>query len=87
MKRVKLPPPLKGYERSFVQCKQRGCGRVYYKDYVPYSLSNPVMWTDCGHSIGHHDYNLRDITEAEFHRLRIKELRKASKERLEELLE
>lgn len=87
MKRVKLPPPIKGFKRKFVQCKQRGCGRVYYQDYVPYSLGMPVMWTHCGHSIAHRDYNLRDITEAVFHRLRIKELRKISKEKLAKMLE
>lgn len=86
-KRVKLPPVMQGYERKFVQCKERSCGRVYYKDYVPYSFSVGIQFTHCGHSIGHRDYNLRDITEAEFHRLRIKELRKQSKEKLAELLE
>jgi hypothetical protein len=70
-----------------VQCKAPRCGRVYYTDFVPYSLSNPVMWTHCGHSIGHHDYNLCDITEAKFHERRVKELRKESEERLAELLE
>ena len=79
MKKVKLPPPLKGYTRKYCQCKE--CKRVYYKDYVPYSLSNPVIFTLCGHSLGYEDYNLRDITEAVFHRLRTKELEKAFKEK------
>lgn len=85
--RAKLPPLLSGYQRKYVQCKQRGCGRVYYQDFIPYALSAPLMWTHCGHSVGHRDYNLRDITEAVFHRLRIKELRAQSKKRLAELLE
>lgn len=38
----------KGYQRAFVQCKE--CKAMAYYDYVPYSLSNPIMTTPCGHS-------------------------------------
>lgn len=55
---------------------------MYYRDYVPYSLSNPVIWTHCGHSLGHRDYNLEDITEAKYHALRVKELRVEERKRL-----
>lgn len=41
-----IPEPLPGYKRSWLRCKRHG--RPYYRDYVPYSLSNPVMWLDCG---------------------------------------
>lgn len=85
--RVKLPPVSKGYRRNFVQCKQLDCDRVYTWDYVPYSLSNPVVYTECGHSIGHRDHNLREITEAAFHRLRVKELHVISKRNLAARLE
>ena len=40
----KVPP---GEKRQWKKCKT--CSRVYYRDYVPFSLSNPVMWTECGH--------------------------------------
>jgi hypothetical protein len=38
---------LRGYERQFVMCKR--CGKKAYYDYVPYSLSNPIMTTPCHH--------------------------------------
>lgn len=64
MKRVRLPRVAKGYRRRFVRCKR--CRRVYYYDFIPYSLSSPMMVTNCGHSIGARDYGLKDITEADF---------------------
>ena len=46
--RFRMPDaPCPGYKRQWIACKQ--CGRVSYYDYVPYSLSNPVMTLPCGH--------------------------------------
>ena len=86
MKRVKLPPVPRGHVRTYCRCKQKNCGRVYYRDFVPYSLGGRFLDVPCGHSIGHRDWNLKDITEAEFHRLRIKELRAAARESVSEKL-
>ena len=45
--------PLTGRtERKFVKCKR--CKAKSYYDYIPYSLSNPLMVPDCGHSF--YDY-------------------------------
>ncbi len=45
--------PLTGRtERKFVKCKK--CKHKAYYDYIPYSLSNPLMVSDCGHS--YYDY-------------------------------
>lgn len=44
-----LPAPLPGYKRTFEQC--RTCDRVYFRDYVPYSLSNPILTLPCGHGL------------------------------------
>lgn len=85
--RVKLPPVRKGYARAFKRCKQKGCGRVSYYDYVPFSLSRPIMTTVCGHGATMCDYDLEDVTEAEWHRLRIKELKMLAKKDLQERLE
>jgi hypothetical protein len=62
--RVRLPRIAKGYKRKFVRCKR--CRRVYYYDFVPYSLSKPLLAIPCGHGIGARDYNLTSITEAEY---------------------
>lgn len=70
---VKLPPVKRGMKRVYRRCKARGCGRAYYFDFIPYGLGSGVMWTDCGHSIGVHDYNLTDITWNEFQRRHAKE--------------
>lgn len=42
-------PLSRGYERKFVKCKK--CRIMAYYDFVPYSLSNPVMAASCGHDI------------------------------------
>lgn len=39
-----------GYVRCYEQCVK--CGRVYYRDYVPFSLSNPILTLPCGHGVG-----------------------------------
>ncbi len=52
-KAVNKENPLTGkYKRAFVKCKK--CKARSYYDYIPYSLSNPLMVTDCGHS--YYDY-------------------------------
>lgn len=44
---LKERPLLKGFRRSYVRCRR--CGKRSYYDYVPYSLSNPIFTTPCGH--------------------------------------
>lgn len=51
-----LGPKLsQGKNRQWVKCKE--CGNVAYYDYVPYSLSNPIMIPPCGHGITQPFYN------------------------------
>lgn len=45
-----IKPPLPGYKRDWVRCNS--CASVYHRDYVPYSLSNPVLALPCGHGVG-----------------------------------
>jgi hypothetical protein len=40
-------PLAPGYARSYDQCKT--CERIYYRDFVPFSLSSPVITLPCGH--------------------------------------
>jgi len=42
-------PPFSGWKRQWLQCHK--CGFLQYYDYLPYSLSNPVMWSACGHEL------------------------------------
>ena len=42
-----LPPVSRGEKRAWYQCTS--CGRFYYRDYLPYSLSTPVFTLSCGH--------------------------------------
>jgi hypothetical protein len=65
---VTLPPVAVGHERQFCRCTE--CGRVYYGDFVPYSLMGRFLDVPCGHAIGHRDF----ITETQFLRTRIKEI-------------
>lgn len=44
----KSDPLDSGRIRSFRKCKK--CKTKGYYDYVPYSLSNPIITTECGHS-------------------------------------
>lgn len=62
-----LPRVAKGYARAYYRCKQRGCKRVYYKDFIPYSLSGAIITTACGHGTTLRDNNLIGITRAEFY--------------------
>lgn len=48
-----LPEPWKGYKRGWYRC--RHCGNYAYNDYLPYSLSNPIYTTSCGHDF-RYDY-------------------------------
>lgn len=36
-----------GKKRQFVKCKE--CGELSYYDFIPYSLSMPIISTNCGH--------------------------------------
>lgn len=58
---VRLPKVAKGYKRQWRQC--RACKCVAYYDYVPYSLSNPIMCMPCPHGIGQRDMNADYIDE------------------------
>jgi len=45
-----VDPVTNGEKRKWLKCKT--CGRIYYHDYIPYSLASPIMWLTCGHSAG-----------------------------------
>lgn len=47
---TRLPAVRKNHKRAYVRCKQ--CNETYWYDYVPYSLSNPIMCLPCCHGIG-----------------------------------
>ncbi len=49
-KHHKIPAIAKGCKRQWVKCKE--CGKVYWYDYVPFSLSQPIMEMPCGHGLG-----------------------------------
>lgn len=36
-----VDPPFRGWKRSYWKCKRHG--RFAYRDYLPYSLSNPII--------------------------------------------
>lgn len=78
--RIRLPRPVSGYKRKFLRCKRRGCKRVFYYDYVPYSLSTPVYVQPCGHNIGEREKIFAvDITEKEFRVALAAECKKAGR--------
>lgn len=54
-------PVPKGHKRQWLRC--RTCGNVAYYDYVPYSLSNPLFSTPCGHGIGSRYLGCDEIDE------------------------
>lgn len=55
------PPPVRsGYERQWYRCQR--CQHTAYRDFIPYSLSNPILTTPCGHNFKH-DY--KAISDAE----------------------
>lgn len=37
-----------GYKREYMQCPT--CGDMTYRDFIPRSLKNPIIITNCGHS-------------------------------------
>lgn len=60
----RFPPPIPGYERSWVACNT--CDNIAYYDYIPYGLGNPILTLPCGHQ-GGQSFNqaTRKVTEAE----------------------
>jgi hypothetical protein len=58
-----MKPISPGYERQWCRC--RVCGNVTYYDYVPYSLSNPIMVAPCGHGSAQRDLGHDRITADE----------------------
>lgn len=75
--KLRLPRPSPGYSRKFLRCKSRGCKRVFYYDYVPYSLSNPIYVQPCGHNVGSREKIFGEqISEAEFRAAFAEELAK-----------
>jgi hypothetical protein len=77
--KAKVPPIRRGMKRRFMRCRAKGCGRVYFYDFIPYGMSRPIIITPCGHSLGSRDLQVSTITEAEYHRLRLAELAKAAR--------
>lgn len=47
--KIAVPELRPGYRRQWVRCRE--CQRVAFYDYIPYSLSNPVMTLPCGHGL------------------------------------
>lgn len=58
-----FPKITKGMKRQWLQCRK--CGNVAHYDYIPYSLSNPLMCTPCGHGLGERDLGCDMITADE----------------------
>ena len=58
-----IPKLVGTYQRQWLKC--RTCGRVMYYDYLPYSLSTPIMTTSCGHGIADRDLGCDNITADE----------------------
>ena len=77
--KAKPPPVRRGMKRRFMRCRVKGCGRVYFYDFIPYSLSRPAITTPCGHSVDDHDLQIGTITVDDYHRLRLEELAQAAK--------
>lgn len=50
---MKPPRPQSGMKRMWYRCKV--CSTRAYRDYIPYSISNPIIFARCGHSF-EHDY-------------------------------
>lgn len=58
-----VSPIPKGHKRQWLKC--RTCATVAYYDYVPYSLSNPIMWMPCGHGLTERDMGADSISADE----------------------
>lgn len=48
--RRRVKPVQKGYQRQWYECSV--CGRPQHLDYVPRSLSTPIIIPSCGHDFG-----------------------------------
>ncbi len=60
-KQAEAVPAIKDeHKRQWVRC--RTCGCVAHYDYVPYSLSAPIMTMPCGHGAGERDMGADRIT-------------------------
>ena len=59
----RLGPLAPGYKRAFKCCNKCGCVATY--DYVPYSLSSPILTMPCGHTKDGSRMDTRDIGERE----------------------
>lgn len=73
---MNIPPIRQGHQRQWVACKT--CGRVAHYDYVPYSLSNPIMTMPCGHDLGRRWENAVQNISADEALIRIAEQQKAA---------
>lgn len=67
-----LPPVIKGFSRTWVQCAE--CGWVGYYDYQPWSLSDPILTLGCNH---HFSENRRALTESEVINIMVHRTREA----------
>lgn len=47
---MNIKPLAHGMKRQWLKCNK--CGRPAYYDFVPYSLSKPIMTMPCGHGLG-----------------------------------
>lgn len=45
---MRRPPP--GYKRKHVRCIE--CKQRFHYDYIPYSLSTPILVLPCRHGLG-----------------------------------
>jgi hypothetical protein len=60
---MEIPPIMTGCKRQWLRCRK--CGRIQYYDYLPGSLSNPIMTTACGHGLAERDLGCDQITPDE----------------------
>lgn len=58
-----IQPILRGYKRQWLRCRR--CKRVQFYDYKPFSLSNPIMTTACGHGAAERDMGCDRISDEE----------------------
>lgn len=58
-----IQPVAQGYKRAWLRC--RACGNPTFRDYVPYSLSRPIIALPCGHWSVERDHGCDSISEIE----------------------
>ncbi len=64
LEKLNIKPPISGYKRRWCKCNE--CGEIFYVDFVPYSLSNPIRWLPCYHGLGGHWNSIQTtVTEKE----------------------